>query len=378
MKIRKITANTMPEAMTKVKSEFGSDAVILYTRNITKKRFFGLSNKKAIEVVVALDELSSSPPQVVEDKVSDFKNMLREEERSWPPTHNDQGKFPAHIPSEFRHADEWPISEPISVKRICQKLLSAGVSARHVDAIGQALLKFWYSHEQEPDEGSVLNQLKDILKSKLSEADFSGLDYKNRILVLLGPTGVGKTTTAAKLASKAFLDEGKSVAFITTDTYRIAAVEQLKTYAKILNVPVSVAYSMDDFKKAMHEFKDKDLIIVDSAGRNYQQSQFVKEIKELIPFGVGIETHLVLAATAKPNDLSHITSQFRDIPIHKFIFTKVDETKDIASLINLILDYGIGVSYFTNGQDVPDDLIEAEKAAFIRQVMEGVSHGRSS
>jgi len=374
MKIRKITADTMPEAMTKVKKEIGSDAVILYTRNINKKRLFGILNKKAIEVVVAIDELPKKNSKV-EVSTSGNSNPIFEDAAMQTQLNTLNVNETYHQPLVEKSRREWNAFEPAQIKSICEKLIEDGVGDKHVDAIGQALLKFWYSNDKEPSEAVILNYLKEVLLGKLEKVNFSGINYKNKMLILLGPTGVGKTTTAAKLASKAVLDDGKSVGFITTDTYRIAAVDQLKTYAKILNVPVAVAYTMEDFKKAMEEMKDKDLIIVDSAGRNYQQSQFVKEIKQLIPFDKGMETHLVLSATAKPRDLSHIISQFHEIPITKCILTKVDETKDIGSILHLLLEHGVGVSYFTNGQNVPDDLIEAEKEAFIRQVIEGVSRG---
>jgi flagellar biosynthesis protein FlhF len=385
MKIRKITAATMPEAMNRVKKELGSDAVILYTKNLHKKSLFGFINKKYVEVVAALDQKApaennnqyippvSPPPAPIKVPVQTHMPTQRVVEPQ--PMKPVQPQIKSEPVVRTPVSKEWSASQPNPIKLICEKLLEEGIGTKHIDTIGQALLKYWYSEDKLPTETAILKQLKNVLLEKLSNEDFSGINYKNRILILVGPTGVGKTTTAAKLASKALLDDGKSVAFITTDTYRIAAVDQLKTYAKILNVPVEVAYSMEDFDNALLKHKDKDLIIVDSAGRNYQQSKFVRELRALIPFGQGMETHLVVAATAKPADLSYIVGQFRDIPIQKFILTKVDETRSLGSLLHLILEHHIGVSYFTNGQNVPDDMIEADREAFVRQLIEGVFRG---
>ena len=362
MKITKITAPTMPEAMAKLKKAYGSEAVILYTRNVKKKQWFGMRQKNAVEVVAGIEQGLNA--QAV--------NMLREKSE---PIDVKPFQTERQLDSATPEPSRWKIPEPEPIQKLCQTLSEQGVGSRHVEAIGKELLKYWYSSSQEPTEALILQKLNDLLAERLSSIDFSGLRYNRKGLILVGPTGVGKTTTAAKLASKAVLDDGKTVGFITTDTYRIAAVEQLKTYAKILNVPVAVAYNLDDFKKALTDMKDKDFIIVDSAGRNYQQSRFVMELKTLIPFDNGMETHLVLSATAKPSDLSRIIRQFQDIPIDKCLFTKVDETAEVGSLLHVLLEHGIGVSYFTNGQNVPDDLMEAEKDAFIRRVIEGVTNG---
>ncbi|WP_332870067.1 flagellar biosynthesis protein FlhF [Salisediminibacterium selenitireducens] len=186
---------------------------------------------------------------------------------------------------------------------------------------------------------------------------------------LVGPTGVGKTTSVAKIAAHAVLKENKKVAFITTDTFRIAAIEQLKTYAKLLHVPLEVAYSIEDFKAAVEKFEDYDFVVIDSAGRNFRNRLYVEQLNQLIDFNEHMETHLVLSTTAKYRDMKTIIEQFQLITIDKFIFSKLDETDSVGSVYNAMRDYQTGASYITTGQNVPDDIEEASRQQIISWIV---------
>jgi flagellar biosynthesis protein FlhF len=177
-----------------------------------------------------------------------------------------------------------------------------------------------------------------------------------RVASFIGPTGVGKTTTIAKIAAEQVLTRGKKVGLITTDTYRIAAVEQLRTYANILNVPLEVCYSQEDANRAMTKFADCDLILVDTAGRNYNNEVNVKELNSYLQVLKPDETYLVLSLTTKASDLMQIVSNFDQVNIDKFLFTKADETRSYGAIYNLINRYKIPLSYLTTGQNVPDDI----------------------
>ncbi|MDY0396381.1 hypothetical protein RWE15_21170 [Virgibacillus halophilus] len=174
----------------------------------------------------------------------------------------------------------------------------------------------------------------------------------------VGPTGVGKTTTLAKIAALEMTKHHQNVAFITTDTYRIAAVEQLKTYAKILDVPLEVAYSAEDYQQAMQKFADYDLIFVDTAGRNFLDATYLNELEQSIELTDNMQNYLVLSLTAKQSDLLLLLKQFEKVHIDGLIFTKLDETRHFGSLFTLPCKSGLGVAYLSNGQAVPDDLIE--------------------
>src|SRR5699024_5525665 len=163
----------------------------------------------------------------------------------------------------------------------------------------------------------------------------------------VGPTGVGKTTTIAKVAAKLMLEDTKKIAFITTDTYRIAAIEQLKTYARILNIPVEVAYNVKDYQQALKKLEGYDLILVDTAGRNFRDAKYIRELQENTG-NSEVATYLVLSLTAKPKDLNDIYDQFYQIPLEAVIFTKLDETTQYGSMLNIAVTKEIGIAYVTD------------------------------
>jgi flagellar biosynthesis protein FlhF len=180
-------------------------------------------------------------------------------------------------------------------------------------------------------------------------------------VALVGPTGVGKTTTLAKLAAKFTLEDNIDTAFITSDTYRIAAVEQLKTYATILNVPMDVVYSADEMKKCINRHQDKKLVLIDTAGRSQRNEEQIDELKRLLNADDTIETHLVLSTGTTYQDLLEIIERFGSCFSDKVIFTKIDETRNIGNIFNIMHQfYDLKISYVTNGQNVPDDIHPAE------------------
>jgi flagellar biosynthesis protein FlhF len=194
---------------------------------------------------------------------------------------------------------------------------------------------------------------------RISNYSFGEISFTKKFINVVGPTGVGKTTTLAKIAADCILKFNKKTALITTDTYRIAAIEQLKTYAKILSIPVEICYNLVDFAKACATFKDYDVVLIDTAGRNFRNQQYVEELKKVIDYNKEMETYLVLSLTAKQRDMEEIYQQFSTISINQFIFTKMDETSYYGAMYNMIDKFKKGTAYITNGQNVPDDRISA-------------------
>ena len=190
-----------------------------------------------------------------------------------------------------------------------------------------------------------------------------------RIVALIGATGVGKTTTLAKIAARFVLEKGIKAALITADTYRISAVEQLKTYSDIIGLPLEIVYSPDELKVAIHKHKDKDLVLIDTAGRSQHNDYQMKELQDFLAVDGRIEKHLVMSATTKNRDAEDILEKFSVCKPDRVIFTKTDETSSVGIILNLLAQKDIAVSFLTNGQSVPDDIIPATPAELARLLL---------
>ncbi len=185
---------------------------------------------------------------------------------------------------------------------------------------------------------------------------------------LIGATGVGKTTTIAKLAAEA-IQSGARVALVTIDTYRIAAVEQLKVYGDIMGLPVEVVLSPEQLQEAFRRHRDKDLILIDTAGRSPQDQLRIEELNEFLGQGAGVENCLVLAATTDERLQQRTLQAFSKLPLSRLIFTKLDETDRCGALINLPTSSNLPLAYLTNGQKVPEDIMLAEAQKVAELVM---------
>ncbi len=202
--------------------------------------------------------------------------------------------------------------------------------------------------------------LSDYLHDALKMSDGIILkDGRPKIVALIGTTGVGKTTTLAKIAAKFVLERGVSAALITADTYRISAVDQLKTYSDIIGLPLEIVYSPAELKTAIRKFRNKQLILIDTAGRSQRNDYQMQELQEFLEAEPEIEKHLVLSATTKSRDALNILERFSVCKPDRVLFTKTDETTSLGFIVNLLFDKRITLSYLTNGQSVPDDIAPA-------------------
>lgn len=203
------------------------------------------------------------------------------------------------------------------------------------------------------------------VKSRLSETlgrliKFAGtLKLKRnspRIIALVGPTGVGKTTTTAKLAAMYALNRGNKVALITMDIFRVGAVEQLKTYSRIMGIPLEVASTPKELEKAVEKHSACDLIFIDTAGRSHKDKEKLDEMKNFLDNKIQMEVYLCLSATTKDRELEEILNRFRIFQISKVVFTKIDECESFGNMVNLLMKDNLQIAYFTTGQRVPEDI----------------------
>ena len=276
--------------------------------------------------------------------------------------------------------DKQKSSLPAKVAKWVDRLKAEGVEDEVVFHIINNLLK-----RNESLSSLKVNEIKSEIRSSIVEIISKRIPSNNqnsdqtRVINMIGPTGVGKTTTIAKLATEQILKQKRRVAMVTTDVYRIAAVEQLKTYAGILNVPIEVVRSSDELEGVLDKLKHYDLTYMDTTGRNYKEQVHRDSISEFFNHPYESENYLVLSLTTKFEDLKILLDEFLDSPVNKLILTKIDETSSYGSILNIAYKYPYEIAYITNGQSVPEDIMMIDAAMLASYLLgEEVEDGSSS
>ena len=427
MIVKKYQGATEEEAIKKAQEDLGNKAVVLNVKTLQQRGVFRLFKKDIVEITAALEEedFKSSINQrkpVMSDESSkvvvgtqvtpsrplnsrnDSKvNLVADENISIPSESNaavleqkldslhnllqsqmakeaaKDSAIPADIKIEGEAAGKKVISERENsnmkfIKLIYKKLVDNEVDEKYAD---QIMSDIEGSLKKESNIDSILAAAYQKIILKLGEADDIEIGDKPKVIFFVGPTGVGKTTTIAKVASRFKLEQQAKVAFITSDTYRIAAVEQLNTYASIIDSPVSVIYSADELEEAVNAYKDYDLIMVDTAGRSHKSEDQMDELGDMLAKtkalkdSFDVKVYLVLSITTKYKDLVNITERYKDIDDWSIIFTKLDETCALGNILNIRMLTGAALSYTTSGQNVPNDIELINEQSLAKQLLGG-------
>ena len=386
MRIKKYVVHSLPEALQEIRQDLGHDAVILETRKVKKRGIWGwLSRKEMIEVLAAQDHQrkkvtplasthsarngSLNMRHIQASASSLSKSTAPTDSVAWIGKELDELK---QLMIDLAGSDETRF--PPELHAIDQMLKQQGI----LNSIRVELMQKLVSSRKEASDLAIEQLAQHILYEYISRLPFK-TEPLPRFICLVGPTGVGKTTTVAKLAADLILNKKKKIGLITSDTYRIAAVDQLKTYAQILNVPLEVVYSPKDLKEALNRLSHCDHILMDTAGRNYLEGFYLGELKQLLSAESQVETFLVISMTSKYDDAKAIVDKFLSIPANRLILTKLDETQSCGLAINLLSEYQLPLAYVTTGQDVPDDIVEPDPS-WLASVLAGREnvYGRSS
>ena len=376
MKMKKYVAPSISEAMKQIRAELGDDAVIINSKVVVTKKLFGLIKHKNFEVLAGVDSVEADylPPHLPDLQSRQGSTLHADQEMQHTDTKltNELKSEIADLKSMLQSIQKQTIHSeiPEELLPMIDFLKRQELNEELITAISDELFMYYKKAEHiKIDE--MKNITKNVLKNYLTQLPFGGLSFQKKYINVLGPTGVGKTTTIAKIAARSVLEKKKKIGFITTDTYRIAAIEQLKTYANLLHAPVEIVYNANDYKAAIQKMENLDLVFIDTAGRNYKEAKYVDDLKKIIDFDDDVESYLVLSLTSKEQDMEAIIQQFNEFPIEKFIFTKIDETNSIGTMYNLMIKYKKGLAYYTNGQEVPEDIEEANRDKLIELFFQG-------
>ncbi|SHE32729.1 flagellar biosynthesis protein FlhF [Tissierella praeacuta DSM 18095] len=342
MKIKKYIGKTAHEAMLKLKMELGSDAIVLNTKTIRHKGVFGYFKKPLVEITAAFEEKSLVDKNLTnyyESKLNDINQEIVELKKIMM-------NFPINKLEE-------EILPPI-LNRFHNILIENGVDSK----ISIELLK---KIENQIDiDGKDYDTIRNIIKYNLIENLGSPkpitLENNQKTIFFVGPTGVGKTTTLAKIAANFVLKNKYDIGLITSDTYRIAAVEQLKTYSDILQLPLKIAYNKKEMIDAIDYFSSKDIILVDTAGRNHNDIEQLQELKDILYTTKSKEIYLLVNANIGCRALKTLIEKYAFLEDYRIIITKVDEAESYGNILNIKYITNKQLSYFTIGQNVPDDI----------------------
>lgn len=416
MRVKRFVGDTVAETMGKVKRELGSDAVILQTRQFKEGGFLGLFGRPKVEVMAAIEEeplskkqapvkpLYTSNPYTAQKEALLSTEASRYEVNPGVETNEVKGIY--LDPSRFNErAPKVEVSSPsalefntlevelqsmrkllesmnrqidglegeqgvwpVPLQKWADRLKDRGISPKLV----KRLLRSVQQNVREEDWGED-NRVRACIKENIRQicsntAAIQPGVRKPRIVALVGPTGVGKTTTIGKLAAGFSIVDKRRVALITADTYRVAAVEQLKTFGEIIGVPVDVVMTPSGLREAIQRHEDKELIFIDTAGRSPHHELHMSELKGFLEKAQPELTMLVMSAATQASDLAKIYERFESLTTH-LIFTKLDETVSEGAMLNLLERTDLPVAYITNGQNVPDDIEVATPERLTRYIL---------
>ncbi len=356
MKIKKYVADTNHEAMQMLKAELGPDAVVLSTRMVREKGIFKYFKKPLVEITVAYEEKdlikNKQYLQKNNNNIEDIQNELNEIKGLVKnlSTNNKTDKLNLEILIEYYNI-----------------LIENGVLPKIAfDILKKIELEIDLKSK---DNSTTRNIIEYHLLEVLGESKGVSIEDEQKVIFFIGATGVGKTTTLAKIAANLVLENTDEIGLITSDTYRIAAVEQLKIYSNILQLPLEIVYNKNDTLKSIEKFQEKKVILIDTAGRNHNDLKQIKQLDEVLDIDVKKEIFLVVSANTDYEVLKDLIDKYSYLDEFKLIVTKIDEVQNYGVLLNIKYLTDREISYYTTGQNVPDDIKKLDPKEILNEII---------
>ena len=375
MKIKKFSAPSMNECLMQVKKELGENAVILDSRKVRRGGPFSFLLDDLIEVTASTPDRNPPPVKKVRDWTqlaqtakAGVDKAVTSEEFEFLSDEIQGLKETVLQMADHMKFDKLP-SLPRELETLHRNLLDNGVEAGITNTLTQEMTLQLSGGEFE-DRRLLVKTLRDRVGRVVRAAPTSIEGTRPWVIALIGPTGVGKTTTLAKMATHPALLGRKRVALVSADTYRIAAVEQLKTFASIAGIPMEAVYRPPDIRRSIDRFRDRDVVLIDTAGRSQNNRDQLKDLAAFIEYARPDEVHLVLSVSTRLDDQLDVINKFKAAGPQRLLFTKLDETTNFGMILNVCFHERKPVSLLTCGQNVPDDIIAPNQEQIVRLVSE--------
>ena len=351
MQIRKYRAPTIKEATSMVKDILGPEAMIISTKKINEKNGERLFEVSAVTTDHNIIDSRSTPLNQLKSELMSIKEMI-------------------YLLNHSGSVMEKLVTKP-SIINVYTKLIRNGVQERYAMKFFEKVGAF----EGTPSE--QLNGLKTKIIQEIMQVidvkdPFDRRDGKQILAAFIGTTGVGKTTTIAKLAAHLVLKARKKVGLLSVDSYRIGAIDQLRTYANILGIPCFPAFNKNDLVVALNKMETKDVILIDTAGQSQYDRARAEELKRMIADDLEINSQLLLSVSTTESEMERTATNFSSLKCQSYIFTKVDESQKCGAIINQIMKRHLPISYITTGQNVPEDIEKADKEKIFNLIMNKV------
>jgi flagellar biosynthesis protein FlhF len=424
MRIKKFVGQDIKTLTDQMKEELGPEAIVLNTKKVARGGVLGALGKEMIEITAAIDEeveiagSTYSPrthPRGRSQPDDSFETVLKRSgiqvptgtsgiqssetyeglqkmadrfERRGPESPRD---LPVgakeiseiyHLKSEvqemksslteiaheikYKHSPSFPEHLKTAYATLIDNDVNENVAAELMQVVHKTLSVTQLERKETIDR-HVIETIAGLITTGCMAQTKSG---RSRVVVLVGPTGVGKTTTIAKLAAIHKLVNHVSVGLITADTYRIGAIEQLRTFASIADIPMEVVYRPADMTRAMKKLSKNDVVFVDTVGRSQRSKKDLAELKKFVDAAKPDEIHLVLSASTSGKALADVAERFKPLQPNHLIFSKIDEAVTFGPLFNIVQKQKLNVSYLTTGQSVPEDILPADGIKFASLVYE--------